>query len=73
MGENVVQEPFQTRFLRRVGFAHVWFPQGVCFGELGGGFEGVGWEGVVDGGFGAAAVAGVDPDGFAEELWVFYV
>ena len=66
MSKNVVEQGFEASLLGGVGFAHVGFPEGVGFGEAG--LEGVGGVGGVDVGFGGAAVAGVDADGFAEEL-----
>lgn len=66
VGEDVVEELGEAGLLRGAGFAEVGFPEGVELGEVG--LEGVCWEGFVDEGFAAAAVAGVDSDGFAEEL-----
>lgn len=66
MGEDVVQQGFQTRFLRRVAFAQVGIPEGICFAEVA--FKGVVWEGAVNVGFAAATVAGMDADSFTEEL-----
>lgn len=66
MGEYVVQEDFEACFLRRVGFAHVGGPEGVELGKSG--LKGVCWEGLVDVGFAAASIAGVDSYSFAEEL-----
>ena len=66
MGEDVVQQGLQTRFLRRVIFAQVRSPEEIFFAEVG--FKGVGWEGAVNVGLAAATVAGMDADSFAEEL-----
>lgn len=52
--------------MRGGGFAEVGAPELICLGEAG--LEGVGWEVLVDVGFAAASVAGVDSDGFAKEL-----
>ncbi len=69
VGEDVVQEIFQTCFLRRIGFAHVGFPQGIVFGETG--FERVVREGALDVGFAAASIAGMDSYCFAQELYIY--
>ncbi len=68
VAEDVVEEALEAGFLSGVGFAQGGGPEGVVFGEAG--LEGVGGVGGVDVGFGGAAIAGVDADGFAEELWI---
>lgn len=69
VGEDVVEEFGEAELLRRTGFAEVRAPEGVGFGEMR--FESVSGEGGVDEGFAAAAVTGVNSDGFAEELAMF--
>ena len=66
VAKDVVEQQLEAGFLGGVGFAHVGFPERVGFWETR--LEGVGGIGGVDVGFGRAAVARVDADGFAEEL-----
>jgi hypothetical protein len=66
VGEYIVQETLEACFLRRVGFAHVGFPQGIQLWKSW--FERVGREGSLDGGFATPSIAGVDSYCFSEEL-----
>lgn len=67
VAEDVVEEFGEAGLLGGAGFAEVRAPEGIVFGEVV--FEVDAWEALEDGGFGAAAVAGVDSDCFAKELW----
>lgn len=66
VAKHVIEQSLEARLLGCVGFAQVGLPEGVGFGESG--LKGVGGVGGVDVGFGGAPIAGVDADGFAEEL-----
>lgn len=64
--EDVVEQPFEPGFLRRIGLAHVGRPERVNFGETG--LDHEAGVSAVNVRFAAAAVARMDANCFAEEL-----
>lgn len=64
VAENVIQQCLHSRVEVRIRLADIGFPEWVGFGKAS--LEFVGRELLVDVGFAASAIAGMNTDGFAE-------